>query len=86
MDDQGNVIGVKREQAIDAALLKNLEDSRSKRSWHGEETLRIASVPVALIESLQNKGIDMMQMDAKEVLATLKTLGYDDFIAYGGNL
>jgi hypothetical protein len=86
MDDKGNVIGVKREQVIDESLLKNLDAARSKTSWHGEETLRIASVPVALIESLQNQGIDMMNMDAKEILATLKSLGYDKFIAYGGSL
>jgi hypothetical protein len=86
LDSDGRIVGIKREQVIDDALIKNLAESRSKRSWHGEETLRVASVPLALVESLRQQGIDLMSLDAKELMAMLKSLGYDKFIAYGGNL
>jgi len=85
-DHKDRLKGVVREQYLDEDFMQGLKESREKTSWKGEETLRVASVPVALVEQLQHQGIDLMQMDAKELMATLKALGYERFLAYGGTL
>ncbi|MBO8085929.1 MAG: hypothetical protein J7D61_07805 [Marichromatium sp.] len=85
-DTDGRIIGIERRQVIDDQLLANLHESRNKTTWKGEETLRIASVPLALVESLRQRGIDLMAMSAQEVVTTLRAAGMENFLAYGGRL
>jgi hypothetical protein len=85
-DARGKLSGITRQQYIPEENLRAMRAEREKTSWKGEETLKIASVPVALIENLQRQGIDLMQMDSKEIMAMLKNLGYERFLTYGGSL
>jgi hypothetical protein len=85
-DAAGNLQGVVRQQYIPEAQLEEMQVQREKKSWKGEETLKVASVPVALVEQLQRKGINLLELDSKELLAMLKALGYERFITYGGSL
>lgn len=85
-DDHGQVVAVKRAQYIDESELKRMQEQREKTSWAGEETLRVASVPLALVESLRQQGIDLLQLDHKELVSMLKLLGYERFLTYGGSL
>jgi hypothetical protein len=39
-----------------------------------------------LIEQLMHQGIDLTKFDAKEVVAMLKSLGYERYLTYGGKL
>lgn len=85
-DSDDNLIGVKRTQSISDQFLRDQKALKEKRSWHGEETLKVCSVPTALIEKYHNMGINMLEMDIKEVVAILKKEGLDDFISYGGSM
>jgi len=86
LDADGMPEGIERKQEIGPEFLKQLDSDRSKRSWHGQETLRIASIPLALVESLHQQGINLVDLDAASLVKMLKDLGYERFLAYGGKL
>jgi hypothetical protein len=85
-DPDGNIKGVVRTQVIPEAEMEELRALRESKTWAGQETLRVASVPVALVEQLMHQGIDLTKFDAKEVVALLKSLGYERYLTYGGKL
>jgi hypothetical protein len=85
-DAEGNLRGVVRQQYVPESTLKQLQWERERTSWKGQETLRIASIPVALIEQLQREGIDILNMPAKEIMVLLEQRGYGHYLAYGGSL
>lgn len=65
--------------------IQHNRELKAKTSWKGEETLKVASVPMNLVMKIVNEtGIPFEDLPAKIVVKYLKDHGHEDFITYGG--
>ena len=71
----------KNQQAIPTSFLDRLKDQRNESLMKREcEYMKVASIPVVIIEKWQNEGFDINNKTAKEIVARLKAENLDDFI------
>lgn len=72
----------KHTQIISQAFLDDLKDARNASKDQKEgEFMRVASIPVAVVEQWQREGFDIYQANAKEIVKRLREQGLDYFLA-----
>jgi hypothetical protein len=72
---------IEKAQYIDPVYLDSLKQQRSESKHRKEgEYMRVASIPVAVIDKWLNEGFDFWNEPAKKILAKLKEEGLDYFI------
>jgi hypothetical protein len=69
-------------QAIPLSFIDQLKDQRLQSTMRREgEYMKVASIPVVIIEKWQSEGFDINKKTAKEIVARLKAEDLDDFLA-----
>jgi len=72
----------KNQQVIPDEFRQNLKRHRFEASKQREgEYMKVASIPVVIVEKWHNEGFDIQKKTAKEIVARLKAEHLDDFIA-----
>ena len=82
-DFKDNVDGllIKKHQELPDAYLKNLRDEKIASSGVREkEYMKVASIPVAVVETWLAHGYDIHKMTAKQILNKLRSEDLDVFI------
>ena len=80
LQDGENVIR-KNTQYIPDEYLRSLQSAREDSMGQREgEYMRVASIPVAVVEKWKREGFDIYQVDGKEILKRLREENLDAFI------
>src|SRR5262245_6840312 len=77
----GDELAIKREQHIPDAFLKELRDEKlASTAVRAGEFMRVASIPVALVEQWLREGYDIQKEPVQKTLARLRAAHLDAFI------
>lgn len=80
-DENPEGLVIQKTQYIDPAYIDSLKDHRFEtNSRPSGEYMRVASIPVIIIEKWQREGFDFWNAPAREIVAKLKMEGLDYFL------
>ena len=78
----GNDVFRKHTQNISQSFLDDLKDNRNASKDQNEgEFMRVASIPVIVVEQWQREGFDIYQATPQEIVKRLKDQNLDYFMA-----
>jgi hypothetical protein len=78
----GNDVYRKHTQDISQAFLDDLKDSRNaSKDQHEGEYMRVAAIPVAVVEQWQREGFNIYEATPVEIVKRLKDQNLEAFMA-----
>lgn len=80
-DENSEGLVIERYQEIPQSFIDNLKaEKANSRAVREGETMRVASIPVAVVELWLRQGYDFHNATAAEIVAKLKAEHLDDFV------
>jgi hypothetical protein len=80
-DENSDGLVIEKSQYIDPAYLDSLKEQRaSSNAVKAGDHMRVASIPVAIVEKWLSEGFDFWNEPARKIVAKLKAEGLDYFV------
>lgn len=78
--DNGELFKTTTQYIPPSLIEQNKKDKIDSASQREGEYMRVASIPVAIVEKWKREGFDIFQVDGKEIIKRLHAEGLDGFI------